>query len=309
MTRRVVLFAAVAGALTLTPPGRALAGHGSQTGSSGTVQVPSRVISLIPAVTEMLFAIGAGARIVGVSSFDQYPPEVGQLARVGGLIDPDVERILSLRPDLVVIYETQTDLRQQLERAGIAMYVYAHAGLADISATMRSLGVRIGLAAEADRSARGMEEAVQRIRDRTRGLPRPTTLLVFGRQPGTLMGIDASGGEGFLHDMLETAGGINVFGDIRRQSVQASTEMVLARRPEVIIELRYGRTSATADQLERDRASWSVLASVPAVRNDRVIVLTGDEFVVPGPRVPSAIERLARALHPEAFPRNRNPAP
>src|SRR5688500_14437022 len=80
---------------------------------------PTRIISLIPAVTEMLFAIGAGPQVVAVSSFDRYPPEVEKLQRVGALIDPDVERILTLRPDLVAIYNSQTDLRAQLERAKV----------------------------------------------------------------------------------------------------------------------------------------------------------------------------------------------
>jgi len=84
-------------------------------------QSPRRIISLIPAATEMLFAVGAGARVVAVSSYDRYPPEVTRLPTVGALIDPNVERILSLKPDLVVIYASQTDLKQQLARAGIAV--------------------------------------------------------------------------------------------------------------------------------------------------------------------------------------------
>ena len=87
---------------------------------------PQRIVSLVPAVTEMLFAIGAGPRVVGVSSFDKYPPEVSTRARVGALVDPDLERILSLRPDLVVVYATQDEFRAQLERARIPAFVYQH---------------------------------------------------------------------------------------------------------------------------------------------------------------------------------------
>ncbi|HEX9094164.1 MAG TPA: helical backbone metal receptor, partial [Coriobacteriia bacterium] len=100
---------------------------------------PSRIVSLIPAVTEMLFAMGAGAQVAAVSSFDHFPPEAEKLPRVGALVDPDLERILSLRPDLVAIYGSQTDLRTQLERAGVPLYVYRHAGLADITQTIRAL--------------------------------------------------------------------------------------------------------------------------------------------------------------------------
>ena len=115
--------------------------------------------------------------------------------------------------------------------------------------------------------------------------PRPKTLLVFEREPGSLRNIYASGGDGFLHDILEAAGGADVLGDIHRQSVQMSTEMVLARAPEVIIELRYSQKRH--QQLRHERAG-TALSTVPAVKNHRVILLTGEEFVVPGPRVVDA---------------------
>ena len=105
---------------------------------------PRRIISIIPAVTEMLFSIGAGPQVIAVGSFDHYPPEVEKLQRVGALIDPDVERILSLRPDLVAVYRSQADLRVQLERAKIPVYLYSHAALPDITTTIRDLGVRVG---------------------------------------------------------------------------------------------------------------------------------------------------------------------
>ena len=100
--------------------------------------------------------------------------------------------------------------------------------------------------------------------------------------------------------MLETAGGVNSLGDLRRQSVAMTTEMVLARAPEVIIELQYGRANPAA---EADLRAWNALASVPAVKNRRVYLLQGDEFVVPGPRVTIATEKLSRTLHPEVWPR------
>ncbi|MDP1572048.1 MAG: helical backbone metal receptor, partial [Vicinamibacterales bacterium] len=118
---------------------------------------PSRIVSLVPALTEMLFAIGAGPQVVAVSSYDQDPPEVASLPRVGALLDPDVERILSLRADLVVIYGSQGDLRIQMERAGVPVFGYRHGGLADITATIRALGARTGRASGADAVATAIE--------------------------------------------------------------------------------------------------------------------------------------------------------
>jgi iron complex transport system substrate-binding protein len=252
---------------------------------------PQRIVSLIPSVTEMLFAMGAGGRVVGVSTFDRFPPAVAGKARVGGLIDPDIERILSLKPDLVVIYGTQTDLRAQMDRAHIPMFLYEHAGLADITATIRAIGRRVGSEPAANTLAGRIDADIDDVRRRVIGKPRPRTLLVFGRDSETLRGIYASGGLGFLHDMLEAAGGANVFADAKRQSIQATTELVLARAPDVIIEIESTGTP--------NPEAWNALGSVPAVRNHRVYLLLGDEMVNPGPRVAQAVRRIAHALHPD----------
>lgn len=260
---------------------------------------PQRIISLVPALTEMLFAIGAGPQVVAVSSFDRFPPEAASRPKVGALLDPDVERIFSLSPDLVVIYGSQTDLRRQLQRASIPTYDYRHAGLADVLTTLRDLGRVTGHTAGGDRTAAAIEARLAAVAARVATARRPRTLLVFGREPGSLRNMYVSGGKGFLHDMLVVAGGENVFADVVREAVQATTELILARAPEVIIELREGPLLSGADAATR-QAEWTRLAAVPAVRNGRVHVLSGEGLVVPGPRVATAVERLAATLHPAA---------
>jgi iron complex transport system substrate-binding protein len=251
----------------------------------------------VPALTEMLFAIGAGPQVVAVSSYDEDPPEVKKLPRVGALLDPDVERILSLKPDLVVTYGSQADLHAQLQRARIPVFSYRHGGLETVTATLRALGVRTGHAAEAEAVSSRIEARLTEIRSRTAGRARPRTLLVFGRERRALRNIYASGGRGFLHDMLEAAGGTNVFADVARESVQATTELILARRPEVILEIRSGDI-VTAEDAAAETKSWAALAAVPAVRSGRVILFTGKGLTVPGPRIADQVERMAQALHP-----------
>jgi iron complex transport system substrate-binding protein len=262
---------------------------------SAFVAEAHRVISIIPATTEMLFAMGAGDRVIAIGNYDRYPPESQKLPRVGGLIDANVEQILQMRPDLVIVYATQTELKRRLERANIAYYSYVHKGLADITQTIRTLGLRVGADAAGNALASRLEQELDDVRRRVAAQPRPKTLLVFGREPGSLRNIDASGGDGFLHDMLETAGGADVLADIHRQSVMMTTEMVLARAPDVIIELRYLKDAVN----NADMSAWNRLSAVPAVKNHRVILLTGEEFVVPGPRVAQAVRRMAVALHPD----------
>jgi iron complex transport system substrate-binding protein len=262
-------------------------------------QAPQRIVSLVPAVTEMLFAIGAGPQVVGVSSYDEFPPEVKSLPRVGALLDPDVERVLALRPDLVVSYGSQTDLHGQLARAQIPVFSYRHAGIDGIFQTIGALGTATGHQTDADRLERTLRAELDAIRARVKGRTRPRTLLVFERDPATLRGLYVSGGRGFLHDMLNIAGGDNVFADVQREAVQPSHETLLTRSPDVIIEV--SATGLITGSTSDDRKVWAQLGSIPAVRSGRIFSLSGQHLVVPGPRVVQGTEALARALHPEAF--------
>jgi iron complex transport system substrate-binding protein len=265
--------------------------------SPGTAQTRHRIVSLVPAVTEMLFAIGAGDEVVGVSSYDHYPPAVESRTRVGALVDPDFERILSIRPDLVIVYGTQNDLVARLGRANVSVFNYEHAGLADITVTIRKLGDRIGRSAEAKREADRIENGLADFRRRGAGQPRPRTALIFERDAGSLRGMFASAGIGFLHDMLEVAGGDDAFGDVQRQSLQLSVEALLARAPEVILELRPDE-GWTAARLAQERDVWKTLASVPAIRNGRLHILADQRVLVPGPRVVDGVALMFAALHP-----------
>jgi iron complex transport system substrate-binding protein len=256
---------------------------------------PRRIISLVPAVTEMLYAIGAGPEVVGVSSFDHFPAAVETLPRLGGLVDPDVERILTLSPDLVVVYGAKSDVAARLSRAHIATFAYELGDLANVTRTIRALGTRLGRTAEAEAEASRIERRLDAVRARVAGLPRSRTLLIFGREPGSLRGVYASGGVGFHHDLVGVAGGDDVFADVKHENVQISTEQILARAPDAIIELH---DMLTTESLARERDVWSQLPSVPAVRNNRVFLLSGALLTVPGPRVADVAEMFANALHP-----------
>ncbi len=144
----------------------------------------------------------------------------------------------------------------------------------------------------ADRIERDLAD----IRRSVAGQPRPRTALIFGREPGTLRGIYASGGIGFMHDMLEAAGGEDIFADIPRQNLQATTEMLLARAPDVIIEA-YASEGWTPARVARETAVWRGLPSLPAVRSGRVYVLVDDRLSIPGPRVAEAVRLLFATLH------------
>ena len=300
--RLLTALVAVVGGVWATGP-TVVAHAQAETGRQASVRdggQVTRIISLVPALTEVLFAIGAGPQVVAVSSYDDFPPEVKALPRVGALLDPDVERILALRPNLVLTYGSQNALEMQLTRAGIRTFTYRHGGVAGVLETVRDLGAATGHAADGERKAREIEAQLDAVRTTVRPFSRPRTLLVFSRQPQSLQQMYVSGGGGFLDDILQIAGGANVFADVPRESVQPSHETLLARAPEVIIELHSAGMMASTGVL-RERSLWATLASIPAVRSDRIHFLEGSYLVVPGPRVGLAAEALARALHPEAF--------
>ncbi len=258
---------------------------------------PARIISIVPAVTEMLFAVGAGPRVVAVSSFDHFPPEVESLPKVGGLLDPDIERIIALRPDLLVLDGSQTEVQEKAKAAGIRVFPYKLGGLDNLTRTMRELGTILGTEREAESAAAAIDARFNAIRQRVAGLPRPKTLLVFGREPGAMRAIDVSGGVGFLHDIVELAGGDDVFGGEKREWVRVGVEAIITAAPEVVIELHYGYYLKPA-RIRAEQAAWKTLPTLPAVRNNRVYLLEGDKYVVPGPRVVEAAEEIAEAIHP-----------
>lgn len=296
MTTRLLAIVAALALVAVGPSASARAQAARAQSSHPTV------VSLVPALTEMLFAIGAGPQVIGVSSYDDHPPEVAGLPRMGALLDPNTERILAARPGLVLTYGSQKDLQMQLRRAGIGVFDYRHAGLAGIFRVMRELGKATGHVDEAEQAAAGLEKRLAAVRARTALLPKPRTLLVMGREPLTLRNLNASGGVGFLQEVLEIAGGVNVFADVHREAVSVSNEMLLSRAPEAVIDLHYGASEpADRARAQKELAVWQTVSSVPAVRRKRVLPLYGDQFVVPGPRIAQAAEEIARALHPEAF--------
>jgi iron complex transport system substrate-binding protein len=261
---------------------------------------PERIVSLVPSMTEALYAMGAGDAVVGVSTYDTYPPEVRSKPRVGALLDPDFERIIALKPTLVIAYATQTDLIAKLSKVGLPVFSSRHAALSDVPASIRVLGRRVGRADKGEAVALEIERAIQDIRRLVAGRPRPKTALLFGREPGSLRGLHASAGYGFMHDMLEAAGGADVFADVNRESLQVTTEVLLARAPEVIIEARPS-PAWTPERIARERAVWNALPSLPAVKYNRVYILSDDRLASPGPRVAEGVRLLARTLHPDLF--------
>jgi len=249
----------------------------------------ARIVSLIPATTEILFALGAGDRVVGRTHWDGWPPEVQQVPDLGDGIRPSIETVIGARPDLVILYASgdNRDAARALRSAGIDVISLRIDSIAEFERATLLLGDAVGESARARTVVDSVRATLNRVRSATSGRPRPTIFMLAWETP--LMTI---GSGSFLTELVEIAGGQNVFGDLEGPSPQVSFEEVLRRDPQYIL----GRPETAGNLGARER--WRGL---PAVRDGRVLVM--DTVVVgrPGVRLGEAAVSIARLLHPGAI--------
>ena len=252
--------------------------------------VALRVVSLSPSTTEAMYAIGAGGELVGRSRYCDYPPEAGPLPIIGGYVDPNIEAILALRPDLVIGARGPAGpkLADTLGAHGVGTFFPDTESLAQIDQMLRELGKRAGHAAEADHLVGSLDAREAAITRAVAPLPKVRALLVFGLSP-----IVVAGPGGFPDELLGRAGGSNVVTE-GTSYPSLAVERVVRLDPDVILDATAGRGG---EKLDLDAPGWR---EVGAVKRGRVVPL-GDEAVLrPGPRIADGLASIARALHPDA---------
>ena len=260
--------------------------------------VPQRIVSTVPAMTEMLFAVGAGKQVVGVTAFCSYPPEATQCEKVGGYADLSFEKLLSLRPDLVVTADYSKHLRQQCANAKLPTLNLKTDTVAEIIAAIEQLGSVTGHDAEGRALTANINNALNKLRTQARSRTPRRTLLIIGRPLGSFQGLLSVGAGGFLNDLITIAGGTNVLADVKQGWPQINIEAVLTRQPDVIIELtgeRFPR-HVTPDEVQQRKAEWRRFPSIPAVAKGQVGVLVSDHALIPGPRIADTVQGMAELL-------------
>ncbi|MGB7211571.1 MAG: helical backbone metal receptor [Gemmatimonadales bacterium] len=245
-----------------------------------------RVVSLIPATTELLFAIGAGPEVVGRTRFDDWPPEAAAVPSVGDGLEPTLEAVLAQRPDLVVLYAGAgtASAAARLHALGIPTLIVRTDRLSDVPRIARLLGTATGHAAGADSVATRFTRELDSVSVAPSAPPslRPSVLLLAWDDPPLTIGAGS-----FLDELIARAGGRNVFHDIPAASAPVSLEAIVARDPDVILSLGAGSATLTG------RPEWR---TVRAVRLKHFIVVHGSEFSQPSPRSPQAVAELRQAL-------------
>ncbi len=252
---------------------------------------------MAPSITEILFALDLGHKVVGVTNYCDYPPEAAERAPVGGFKGKSIETILSLSPDLVIGTEdgNEAPIFRTLDRLNIRTLKVQPSTIEGVIETVQVVGRAAGRPEKAEELARRLERRLGAIKERVAGARRVGVLFVYGREPLVLAGPGT-----FADDMIVLAGGENVAADALIPYPRFSMETVMAKRPGVIIE--GGMGSEAVERETREAANfWSRYPSLPAVRDGRVVVLDEDLIARPGPRIFDGIEDLARVLHPERF--------
>jgi iron complex transport system substrate-binding protein len=256
-----------------------------------------RVVSLAPSVTESVFAVGAGDRLVGVTTFCNYPEEAKSIQKVGDTLNPSIETIVALKPDIVFVSSASQleSFMNTLEKNGITVYVMNPGSFDGVIHNLEQLGIIFGTTELSQKLVRQLEDREQTIL-RTLGTPlqrddkRVGTVRVFvqiSKEPLFTIGKDA-----FLNDLLLNAGGRSVTESVPAAFPKLSKETALALQPEAII------LSDSSDNQEPNE----VLRNSPAVKNGRVYKIDADIISRPGPRLIEALEQIAKMLHPEKFP-------
>ena len=264
---------------------------------------PQRIVSTGPSITEILFALGAGPRVVGVTQYCNYPPEARKIRRIGTWMTPNMEAILETRPVLVIVQKTGIHDDSRFKAMSLKTLLVQLDSIQDISKSIRAIGVATGTDARAAQLVSSIEHQLEIIRKQVAGKTPTRAMFIVGRTPGALEGLIAVGKRSYLTDVMDVAGGRNIFEDSIVAYPKVVHEAILSRNPEVIIDMGEHPEGGAIDQkqIQSEIALWRKYPSLPAVRNNRVHIVSSDLFVHPGPRVVELARVLARMFHPELY--------
>jgi len=263
-----------------------------------------RLVSTSPSITETLFALGLGDRVVGVSNYCRFPPEVATLPKVGAFLTPDVELIARLKPDLVLLHTGLNSATRQLATLRIPTAIIDRGSFETVPVTIRQIGRAAGVPEAAERLITTINGRLARVKSAVAGRSPRTVLIIVGRQTGTLSDIIVVGHTSYLNDIARLAGGRNALpSSVKPEYPRISMETVISLSPDVIIDIGEMGESPTDSDRRRQvtEGLWKRQTLVRAAREGRVFVSTDDAFTVPGPRIVNVAETMATFFHGVRF--------
>jgi iron complex transport system substrate-binding protein len=265
---------------------------------------PKRIVSTAPSLTELLYALGLGDRVVAVTDFCHYPPEAAKKPKIGGYTQPNLEAITAQKPDLVIIQTNPIELKRKLETMRLRVLEVEQGSIESLYQSMEEIGKATGVADRARQLHTSIEKQLGEVRQKAAGQKPTRMMFVVGRSPNSLEGLVVVGRTSYLNQLIQLAGGENIFKDAMAPYPNVSLEEVMARNPDVILDM--GDMTITTGVTEAHKQTvvrlWDRARTLNAVKNHRVYPIAADVFVVPGPRIVEAAREFLRLLHPEVAP-------
>lgn len=257
---------------------------------------PQRIVSLSPNLTQVIYALGYMDQVVGVTIFDEYPPQVIDLPKVGGWINPNYEAILALKPDLVVLMKDQDiSFGDKLRTLGLKTFIAkSNDSIKDIIQAISDLGEILGESEEAKKLTLSIQSDLNEIEQKTKNTKKKSVMIVVGRNPGTLEDIYVIGRNNYMDELITLAGGENVV-ENERNALKITKEAIFSYNPDVIIEINHQQIDREAEIL----AIWNTLKQVEAVKNNQVHILSSKVLLHPSQRIVDGAQTLTEILHPE----------
>lgn len=257
----------------------------------------TRIVSLVPSLTEMLFTVGAGKQVAGISDFCMYPEAARSRPRVGGLINPNLERVLALRPDCVLLYRSQGDFAARLNQLGVSTRLLQVDTLADIREASGQLGDLTGRQDAASEFNRQMQTAFQQAEQRAADRQTSVTgIIIVSRDPAELKAMYQAGPGNFLGELFQRAGGTLAL----PTGAPVSREEIIRANPDFIIDMTQAPDDATTSsapvRVSPSPAPWSSLTTVRAIRNGNLFYWKNEHALLPGPSVMQSVRQLGNVL-------------
>lgn len=242
-----------------------------------------RIISLSPHITEIIYALGQDDELLAVTDYCRYPESAKLKEKIGGLIDANIEKIVSLRPNLLFGVPAHAQLNQELAKFDLQIIMLANESISDVLKTIDTIGVILDCRNEAKTLIQGIRDTLKYIESQKTGSLVPSALLAIGRERGTLRNITASGSNTYMDEIWKIAGGHNLFADLPTRYATINIESILKGDPDVIVEFDVIAPPGIMNSLEN--TAWRTMTDLKAVRNGHVFVIGDNYSVIPGPRM------------------------
>ncbi|KMP12341.1 hypothetical protein UZ36_01125 [Candidatus Nitromaritima sp. SCGC AAA799-C22] len=261
---------------------------------------PQRIISSSPSITEILFAIGAGDRVVGVTDHCKYPEAACRLPSIGGLLNPSVETWLSMKPDLIIHQADSRTIQKNAANLGIPTLPVSLNSLKNILHTIQSIAAALEIPESGQKLALQLQTKIDQYRTRLAGQTPRQVLMLLSDSNDPSRDLYAVGRGTFLDELLTIAGGENVLPDTMARYPKISKEYIIGESPEIIMEVG-PKSNLSDEEVKKRKQDWGRFATIQAVKDDRIYFIGADYIIIPGPRLLNILDDFTRAIHPELF--------